>query len=372
MMVISRVFFLLSFIFCFTAVNAQDHTITWACSYTSNQINEKAICDMLGFKTRPEAQKAVEDIVRRSGLKQNFYVMECPSIDNCFAATRNGERLIVYDSGFMRRVNLLAKTDWGAMSVLAHEIGHHLQGHTLKAGGSDPQRELEADEFSGFVMYQMGASLEEAQSAIWKMTTDFDSGTHPPRQKRMAAIKKGFDNAADLYPRVSSVYDKPFETQPTAKTKTVVSESKEIENPVLIPAKKEIPAVKTGCVEGNCSNGFGVAVNRNSLEKYAGNWKNGRRVGYGIEYYANGMKKYEGDFESSAYNGYGTYFYKNGDKYVGKFSRGIMNDENAVYYYSNGDRLFVKYVKGKKQGKAKIIYYGGVQGTLFFEDDVEK
>lgn len=356
--------------------------VTFACSYTSNQINEKAICDMLGFRTRPEAQKAVEDIVKRSGLKQNFYVMECPNIDNCFAATRNGERLIVYDGSFMRRVNSLAKTDWGAISVLAHEIGHHLQGHTLKTGGSDPERELEADEFSGFVMYQMGASLKEAQSAIWKLTTDHDSGSHPPRSKRLTAIKKGYSNAQDLYPRISAVSEKPFETKSTSNTIPEVTEVKRevSKEPVYkkpsviieIPKKETKLMVKTGCVEGNCRNGFGVAVNRNTLEKYAGNWKNGRREGYGIEYYNDGMKKFEGDFDGSVYQGYGTYFFRNGDKYVGKFKRGIMNDESAVYYYSNGDRLFVRYVNGKKEGKAKIVYYGGVQGTLFFEDDVEK
>ena len=179
-------------------VKKEKNEVFFACNYTSNAINEKSICDMLGFQTRPAAQKAVEQIVRRSGLKQNFYVMECPNIDNCFAATRNGERLIVYDAGFMKRVNGITKTDWGAMSVLAHEIGHHLQGHTLKQSGSDPQKELEADEFSGFVMYQMGASLKEAQSAIFMLTTDQDYGTHPPRRKRLAAIAKGYNAATDL------------------------------------------------------------------------------------------------------------------------------------------------------------------------------
>ncbi len=349
-----------------SAVSAQDQ-ITFACSYTSEKINEKSICDMLGYRTRPEAQKAVESIVSRSGLKQNFYVMECPNIDNCFAATRNGERLIVYDGSFMRRVNNLAQSDWGAMSVLAHEIGHHLQGHTLKPGGSDPSRELEADEFSGFVMYQMGASLEEAQSAIWKLTTDYDTGSHPPRRKRLAAIKTGYDKAEALYPRIGNTLDKSTEARNTPEP-----EKPRVE--VTRPVVKEIPTVtkvRTGCIEGNCSNGFGVAVNRKTLEKYAGNWRNGRRAGYGIEFYKDGRKKYEGDFSGSDYHGYGTYFFTNGDKYVGKFKNNVMNDDKAVYYYRNGDRLIVKYENGKKEGRARIVYYGGTQGTLFFENDRE-
>lgn len=355
-----------------TELTAQDQ-VTFACSYTSNKINEKAICDLLGYRSRPEAQRAVESIVSRSGLKQNFYVMECPNIDNCFAATRNGERLIVYDGSFMRRVNSLAKTDWGAMSVLAHEIGHHLQGHTLKAGGSDPERELEADEFSGFVMYQMGASLKDAQSAIWKLTTDYDTGSHPPRRKRLQAIKTGYTKAKALYPRVNA---EPV-IQDEVKEDVIVIEPVVVNSSKSVPAlenkpKSEVLKVKTGCVEGDCRNGFGVAVNHKTYEKYAGNWRNGRRAGYGIEYYRDGMKKYEGDFAGSDYHGYGTYFFTNGDKYVGKFKNSIMHDDQAVYYYHNGDRLFVRYVNGKKQGKAKIIYYGGVQGIVFFEDDIEK
>jgi hypothetical protein len=345
------------FIFLSLPVLAQNNDVSWVCGYTSHKINEKAICDLLGFQTRPAAQKAVEEIVKRSGLKQNFYVMECPSIDNCFAATRNGERLIIYDSGFMRRVNSLAQTDWGAMSILAHEIGHHLQGHTLKQGGSDPGRELEADEFSGFVMYQMGATLQEAQSAISKMTTDFDSGTHPPKSQRLNAIQKGYNSAAELYPRIVIPQSKAIETKPQQN--------------LLIKNDNDMPEkiLKTGCIEGNCKEGYGIAINRNTREKYTGNWENGVRSGYGVEYYNDGTKKYEGDFAAGTYQGYGTLFFKNGDKYTGKFKRGTMHDDNAAYYYRNGDRLFVTYTNGKREGRGKIILAGGKAANVFFEND---
>jgi hypothetical protein len=346
--------------------------VFFACNYTSNAINEKAICDMLGFQTRPEAQKAVENIVRRSGLKQNFYVMECPNIDNCFAATRNGERLIVYDAGFMKRVNGITKTDWGAMSVLAHEIGHHLQGHTLKQSGSDPQKELEADEFSGFVMYQMGASLKEAQSAIYMLTTDQDYGTHPPRRKRLAAIARGFDAATELYPRINASdnsVDSDFEEPKLEQTKEVIV----FEEPEITPKRvpKSNPTIKTGCIEGSCKNGFGIAINTLTYERYEGNWNNGRRSGYGIEYYADGLKKFEGNFSGSTFHGFGTYFYTNGDKYVGNFKKGTPHDDNSIYYYKNGDRLFARYINGKKEGKAKKLFYSGVEKTVYFREDKE-
>jgi hypothetical protein len=345
---------------------AQEET-TFVCSYTAGIINEKAICDLVGFQTRPAAQKAVELIVSRSGLKQNFYVMECPNIDNCFAAARNGERLIVYDASFMRRVNSMTQTDWGAMSILAHEIGHHLQGHTIKQGGSDPGRELEADEFSGFVMYQMGASLKDAQSAIWKLTTDYDSGSHPPRRKRMASIKKGYQAAQTMYPNLEEIIEKTEEKE--IVNEPVIQITK-IE-PRSTPVEKEIIKVRTGCIEGNCRQGFGVAINRRTYERYEGSWKNGDRTGHGIEFYSDGKKKYEGDFERSEYVGFGSFYFQDGSKYVGEFKQGVMHDDKAIFYYRNGDRLFVRYVNGKKEGKARIVYYGGVEGTIYFENDIE-
>ncbi len=288
---------------------AQEET-TFVCSYTAGIINEKAICDLVGFQTRPAAQKAVELIVSRSGLKQNFYVMECPNIDNCFAAARNGERLIVYDASFMRRVNSMTQTDWGAMSILAHEIGHHLQGHT---------------------------------------------------------IKKGYEAAQTMYPNLEEALDKTEEKEIVNEPVIQITKI----DPRPTPVEKEIIKVRTGCIEGNCRQGFGVAINRRTYERYEGNWKNGDRTGHGIEFYSDGKNKYEGDFERSEYVGFGSFYFQDGRKYVGEFKQGVMHDDKAIFYYRNGDRLFVRYVNGKKEGKARIVYYGGVEGTIYFENDIE-
>ncbi|MDP5120162.1 MAG: M48 family metalloprotease [Spirosomaceae bacterium] len=337
------------------------------CNYYGKKLDETSICGMLGFRSRPEAIEAVNEIVRRSGLKQNFYVMECPNIDNCFAAVRDGERLIVYDAAFMKKINGMTNTDWSAMSILAHEIGHHLQGHTLKMGGSEQSKEIEADEFSGFVMYQMGATLKEAQSAIQRLATDYDSGTHPPKGQRLGAIKRGFDNAKALYPSVQQKQD--YEEQPDVVAETTPTKLEKVENKTVIMDNRT--NAKTGCITGDCRFGYGVAVNRYTLEKYAGGWNDGRREGVGIEFYNNGNKKFEGEFVNSKYNGKGRYYFVNGDIFEGYFENGEMNGELNVYYYKNGDRLFVKYVEGKKQGKAKIIFSDGTISHVYFRDDKE-
>ena len=48
----------------------------------------------------------------------------------------------------------------------ASSFGHHLGGHTLVPGGSQPPIELEADRFSGFVLHKMGADLDQTTQAI--------------------------------------------------------------------------------------------------------------------------------------------------------------------------------------------------------------
>jgi hypothetical protein len=352
-----------------SATFAQNHSgIIVGKNYYGQAINEREICDWVAFSTRPEVSKAIENIVRRSGLKQNFYVMECPNTDNCFAATRNGERLIVYDPKFINKLSNVTKTDWGALSILAHEIGHHLQGHTIKQGGSEHEKELEADEFSGFVMYQMGAKLKEAQSAIANLTSEYTTSTHPPRSLRLKSIEKGYMNAKELYPDIQAT--KIERKQDTPPEKKVLDEII-IEATTVSNDSETMPVRKKGCVEGNCLEGFGVAINSKTSEKFEGNWHIGKRHGQGVEYYRDGKKKYEGMFANSQYNGKGILYLKNGDKYLGGFYQGKMHGYQSTYIYRNGDRLVVDFIAGMKEGKAKVIYYGGVEGTKYFKNDEE-
>ena len=103
------------------------------------------------------------------------------------------ERYILYDNNFFNKIDVNAGTDWAATSVLAHEIGHHLNGHALNDEGSNHKWELEADEFSGFVMARMGATLDDAQSAIQTLKYEKATSTHPAKADRLLAIEKGYN-----------------------------------------------------------------------------------------------------------------------------------------------------------------------------------
>jgi hypothetical protein len=143
------------------------------------------------------AREIIYSIVNSVGLKPNFEIRQA-NISNAAAVSYKGKRFILYDAKFIQRIQKASNTDWAAVSILAHEIGHHLNGHTIMGKGSkDPALELEADEFSGFIMRQMGASLEDAVKAMKLISNEKGSSSHPARKARLAAIEKGYLNAND-------------------------------------------------------------------------------------------------------------------------------------------------------------------------------
>lgn len=154
-----------------------------------------------------DAEEIIRDIIAVVGLKPNF-ALKAANIPNAAAVTYNGKRYIAYNPGFIATLNAKAGNKWASVSILAHEIGHHLNGHTLLNSGSQPHLELEADEFSGFVLQKMGATLSQAQVAM-KLAADYKPGlTHPGQQDRMSAIARGWDKAAGSLSDMAK-YNKP-------------------------------------------------------------------------------------------------------------------------------------------------------------------
>lgn len=154
-------------------------------------------CAQLGFMANEDAEIAVDRILSEIGLFRNFVLQECPNINNAVAKniktpTGHTVRYILYDNDFFNRINDKAANDWAAISILAHEIGHHLNGHSLNNLGSNHKFELEADYFSGISLAKMGATLEQAQSAIQTLRYEKATRTHPAKADRLAQIEKGW------------------------------------------------------------------------------------------------------------------------------------------------------------------------------------
>lgn len=174
-------------------------------------------CATLSFSGNEEAEIAVDEILQKIGLFRNFVLQECPDINNAVAkiievSEGTSERFILYDNDFLNMMNDKASTDWAAMSILAHEIGHHLNGHSLNNKGSNYKFELEADYFSGYAMAKLGASLSESQSAINSLRYEKATRTHPAKKDRLTEIKKGWQSADNTSDRKEEILPKTTES----------------------------------------------------------------------------------------------------------------------------------------------------------------
>jgi tetratricopeptide (TPR) repeat protein len=173
------------------------------CSYSDN--SSKIKCNLLEASTSFEDYtliKQVKKILIEVGLPQNFVLKKCTNLSNAVAFTSSdGTRYIVVDQSWLGN---FGNSDWLKLSILAHEIGHHLAGHTLKNPLTLEQSrsdELEADKFSGHILKQLGATIADAQSAINSLIAGGSEdiySTHPAKSKRLKAIQDGFNGNSNL------------------------------------------------------------------------------------------------------------------------------------------------------------------------------
>ena len=177
-------------------------------SFTEKDLG-KEICESftMNFSSETEADDAIKKILSTIGASNRFVVQSCDNISNAGAITISGIRYIFYNKKFMNKLN--SYTDyWSNMSILAHEVGHHINQHTVdvliskdkrkpKSLSESREMELEADKFSGFVLAKLGATLIQASEGIALISSNDDDtySTHPSKSKRLAAIKQGYDNA---------------------------------------------------------------------------------------------------------------------------------------------------------------------------------
>ncbi|GAB4022282.1 hypothetical protein GCM10028773_34420 [Spirosoma koreense] len=313
---------------------------SFICRYVGGKVDQQVVCSP-NTSSNGHAERVVDRILKPIGLMRNFKVIECSNTDNCFATVLKGQRFIVYDASFMQQIEEETETDWSAISIMAHEIGHHLQGHTIDGRGGQPQKEIEADKFSGFVLHQLGASLDESLVAVRALGDEHATSTHPAKPARLDAIRKGWLEAEAMYPKSRTAVKTPAAIAPkpltSAATPAVAS------RPVVVPKAPVRAAV--GCISGDCEDGTGVFVYPTG-ERYAGEFEEGDKHGEGVEYYADGKLKYKGNFRDNLRHDYGVYYYRNGDKYAGWFQKNVPNGK-GTYYFTGGERLVATFKNGQ-------------------------
>lgn len=164
--------------------------INLGCGYNKNIFGLE--CEI--YMPDEREKKIIENIISYSGLPLNFEIYS-GDINNAVATIRNNKRYIIYDKNLLKNVEVLTESYWSSISILAHEIGHHLSGHTLNNETDNHEGELQADKFSGFILYKMGATQKQASNAMYLLGNDEDTDTHPNKNKRIKAILEGWNEA---------------------------------------------------------------------------------------------------------------------------------------------------------------------------------
>ena len=142
------------------------------------------------YSTRSSVRRAFrKDLIRASGDVANAAAF----LDD------TGARVIAYNVLFMDEVKQKTGRYWSLISVMAHEVGHHLNFHTYVKGMPPPEEsrkdELEADYFSGHALARLGASLDDALAAMRAISPVDETSSHPGREARLQAIALGWKAA---------------------------------------------------------------------------------------------------------------------------------------------------------------------------------
>jgi len=130
-------------------------------------------------------------------LQTSYINIYKANIENaCASFASNGAPIITYNPDFMEY--LAQNNAWAPISVVAHEVGHHISADLSWYGQLQHpwSRELRADFISGYVMFKLGASLSDAQSAFRVMFDWLGSSSHPDTPKRIDALNAGYYRAS--------------------------------------------------------------------------------------------------------------------------------------------------------------------------------
>lgn len=134
----------------------------------------------------------VNGIKSAIGVNAVIDVYVAAAEDNAMATTGpGGRKIIIADYNFLKTVNSRAGTEWAAVSILAHELGHHISGL-----GRGLQGELDADYWSGYALNRLGAGREASVKCIMRFGTEENTSSHPNKYSRAKTIREGWDDGA--------------------------------------------------------------------------------------------------------------------------------------------------------------------------------
>ena len=109
--------------------------------YGNSQMGEDLCVRSGNYTNDASVERLVAQIVEKFGMKNRFLIIPCDRTPNAQATIdQNGRPYILYNPEFLKSVKSLNftttsipsnMTNWETITVLAHEIAHHLNYHLV-------------------------------------------------------------------------------------------------------------------------------------------------------------------------------------------------------------------------------------------------
>ena len=223
----------ISFFLYLSVVSAQSICSISEAELTYNTAN--CLSGYSGIKLESENQKSIDNILNTIGIANaNFVTKSCKDIYNAFAYydPYNKIRYIAVDENFIYNLNP-KNYQWTSIFALAHEIAHHLNGHTMTDAKNDNerrQRELDCDKFAGFAIRKLGGSIESLKKAIKSIPhPKNNTGSHPTYERRLASAlegyKMGVEEERNILKKYSAALEQYFEKRHYEKSLSLAREN---------------------------------------------------------------------------------------------------------------------------------------------------
>ena len=108
-------------------------------------------------------------------------------------------KIILYNPDFMTHIEITTGSKWAAISIIAHEAGHHISNHVTPQSQFEAMRhpwdrELEADYYSGKALALLNADASDLQAAQRQIFSLWGSPTHPDTIRRIQSINRGWQD----------------------------------------------------------------------------------------------------------------------------------------------------------------------------------
>ena len=343
-----------------------------------------------------ESEEAYDDVELETILKKIFAVIKpytqwtynditlkvCNDINNAAVVKWGGQHFIIIDKEYVGSFNYSEDNYINYAFNLAHELGHLIIednaaswltkkkiDREIKELSGDfrerKEKELEADEFAGFVLSKLGVSMDvilkfmEDTEVEVKINRVYNGNTHGSHLDRLNAVNRGYRvnySFKDSSPNDNENYVNDLK-QGEVKTYYELGRLRYTEN----------------YVDG-LKQGEGKYYFKSGRLQFTENYVDGLKQGEWKAYYESGELQSTENYVDDLKQGDVNEYFKSGKlRFTINYVDGLSQGEGKTYYESGGLKYIYNYVDGLKQGQSKIYYESGVlKGTETLEDSMIK